>query len=563
NDATASFGDIKTAAKLIRRAKRRCRPLCWQAWWWASRSVATLLAVYALMACWLAGVKPTIATDYLAKLNEPLARVPEADRAWPLYVEALEPLYRNPLREDAEPPTHNYWEPDWEQLDESRIDAWLDARQDLVKRFRSAAAKPSMGATLGPDGAEHDHRRLLALRAEAIGVELNAAETDPNAPTYSILLPHVQEMRSVARVLQQDAVAAARRGDRETFVADITAMLGVAKHAGQAADFLVAGLVRVAVQRMAIETLTEQMQTNPGLLTSDDLTRLAHAFAAIEYPADRWLDGERIMFRDMVQRVYSDDGDGDGFLTAEGVRWLRELSSSLSGDPVQAIETQIPGALAAAAPAFYLAAASRREVLAAFDRFHAAALADATRPLWQWEHRKGAASHFFDGSIFSTPTQRLRFYPVGMLAPAVRAASQAFHRSLARRDGVLVGLALELYRRDQGHYPDTLEELSPRWLPKAPVDPINGGPLGYRITGGKPVVYSLGIDTDDDGGRLPAYMNDAENESLGFSTTDRYRVGPPLTQEELTKPRPNGDIGHDGDWVLWSLAEPSFVPRGD
>ena len=42
----------------------------------------------------------------------------------------------------------------------------------------------------------------------------------------------------------------------------------------------------------------------------------------------------------------------------------------------------------------------------------------------------------------------------------------------------------------------------PRFVAGVPVDPVNGEPLRYlRIDGGRFVLYSLGIDLDDDGGR--------------------------------------------------------------
>jgi hypothetical protein len=76
-------------------------------------------------------------------------------------------------------------------------------------------------------------------------------------------------------------------------------------------------------------------------------------------------------------------------------------------------------------------------------------------------------------------------------------------RYLGRRDGILVAIALELYRRQYGSYPDSLDQLTPALLPHVPADRITGQPLRYRLIDGKPIVYSIGADRDDDGGSPP------------------------------------------------------------
>jgi hypothetical protein len=75
-------------------------------------------------------------------------------------------------------------------------------------------------------------------------------------------------------------------------------------------------------------------------------------------------------------------------------------------------------------------------------------------------------------------------------------------RLIGQRDGVTVGLALELFRRRHGRYPGTLGELVPDLLPALPLDRIDGQPLRYRLIDGRPLIYSVGVDRQDDGGRL-------------------------------------------------------------
>ncbi len=65
-----------------------------------------------------------------------------------------------------------------------------------------------------------------------------------------------------------------------------------------------------------------------------------------------------------------------------------------------------------------------------------------------------------------------------------------------------VGVALERYWKAQGEYPEQLGALVPTYLAELPVDPVNGGALGYhRESGGHYLVYSVGLDGKDDAGK--------------------------------------------------------------
>ncbi|MDH7501529.1 MAG: hypothetical protein QHJ82_02285, partial [Verrucomicrobiota bacterium] len=65
-----------------------------------------------------------------------------------------------------------------------------------------------------------------------------------------------------------------------------------------------------------------------------------------------------------------------------------------------------------------------------------------------------------------------------------------------------VACALERHRLAKGRYPETLAELAPGFISRVPADPVNGGPLKYRlIDQDRYVLYSVGPDGVDDGGK--------------------------------------------------------------
>lgn len=67
------------------------------------------------------------------------------------------------------------------------------------------------------------------------------------------------------------------------------------------------------------------------------------------------------------------------------------------------------------------------------------------------------------------------------------------------------GLACRIFKSRTGEYPEDLEALVPGILAEVPTDPFTGKPLVYRREGEGFIVYSLGSNEKDDGGRT-TYM---------------------------------------------------------
>jgi hypothetical protein len=73
----------------------------------------------------------------------------------------------------------------------------------------------------------------------------------------------------------------------------------------------------------------------------------------------------------------------------------------------------------------------------------------------------------------------------------------------ARRRLVLTVLALERCRLEKGAYPNSLAELTPKWLAVAVPDFMDGKPLRYEATSdGHFTLYSVGLDCINGGGDM-------------------------------------------------------------
>jgi hypothetical protein len=66
----------------------------------------------------------------------------------------------------------------------------------------------------------------------------------------------------------------------------------------------------------------------------------------------------------------------------------------------------------------------------------------------------------------------------------------------------IVALAVERYRLDQQGWPESIDQLIPGYLEKTPADPFANGPIQLRRLPDGLVIYSVGFDRIDDGGRV-------------------------------------------------------------
>jgi hypothetical protein len=92
-----------------------------------------------------------------------------------------------------------------------------------------------------------------------------------------------------------------------------------------------------------------------------------------------------------------------------------------------------------------------------------------------------------------------------MLLPAASRLVFRDAEASARARTVIVALAVEKWRESHdGNPPDTLSALTPDFLTVVPTDPFDGHPLRYKRLQKGYVVYSVGRDGRDDGGKEQA-----------------------------------------------------------
>ena len=64
-----------------------------------------------------------------------------------------------------------------------------------------------------------------------------------------------------------------------------------------------------------------------------------------------------------------------------------------------------------------------------------------------------------------------------------------------------LAFALAAYRADHGKYPAELASLLPKYMAAVPADRFTGKPLKYKLTKSGYLLYSVGRNGNDDGGK--------------------------------------------------------------
>ncbi len=344
--------------------------------------------------------------------------------------------------------------------DRDATELWLEAAEELQTAAGRANPRrlPILGQADEPpvpgqpwpdlDYAEQfvlDNAESLAKahQAAALGGEGDYRQNiKPDA--IATLLTPIQTLRSGARGLTLEAEVHAHRGRPHEAAQSINALLRQT-HALDREPFLVSQLIRCAILGIGIQ----QLQKTLGRVefSEDDLVQLDETLRGIDMAKAVKLGmlGERVYGLETFNDVNVLNGGNWKFAIT---RPLRHLDKGMYLDVLSEL----------------IAAADEPwpELLAKYDAIGA-----------------GMKNRLSPVHIFSS-----------QLLPALNAYASSCARSETARRVAIIAIALERYRRAEGHPAPDLAALVPKYLAEVPMDPTSDSPLDYRVTGTDYVVFS-------------------------------------------------------------------------
>ncbi|HOW86537.1 MAG TPA: hypothetical protein P5119_11805 [Candidatus Aminicenantes bacterium] len=347
---------------------------------------------------------------------------------------------------------------------------------DLTNDERALLSRVFLDLVSGKPPAERDRARIEAVVARSqkpLGLihEMAAKPCflyrDPGSPLSEALIPSAVMMVTATRLLGFEALGRAEAGDVPGALDAIRSDL------------------RFAAQIASEGTLMAQ------LIAVADTRMLAGFLEAV--CRDRFVDDQSLL------RVIGD---------LEPEAWRGRQARAIRGECTLFIETGLKGLSGARAdlPAFW-------GNLSPLQRFGVWLI----RPLLKWDMRTTlprfpeaeaqARRPYYETRASLRERERMiaerPWYAyfskllLGNLDAAFMKEAQLEATLLAAR----TGLACRLYKSRTGSYPESLGALVPDLLKEVPIDPFTGQPFVYRREGEGFIVYSLGSNQKDDGGR--------------------------------------------------------------
>jgi hypothetical protein len=398
--------------------------------------------------------------------------------------------------------------PDSEPAEKSRDGLAWDVRLDnlppevqldvgLLRRLRESLARV--------EPAQTEARKLTGMTRGRFPIQWgsNIFQTKLNS----------QDARTATRLLRYEATLAAQDGDVERALAFVRGILGAARAVGDE-PFLISALVRFACDAQAVQALERALaQGEPSQRELEAVQALLEKEAA-EPIFLRAVRGERGGLHKLLLSI------------EQGTMDLSELEWLESGSPARRPRRNFIDYLSPT-----LARYGHPLILDLMNQYvEAAKLPPEKQPpvMNQLEQKVRKARARFD-------------IVTALLIPAISKVSNVYIRNLGSLRCATVALALERFRRDHGRWPDTLDALVPNYLSAVPNDPQDGKPLRFKHRPDGVIVYWIGPDGKDDGGKLNRRNPWTPGTDQGFQLWDvKHRRRP--AQELLPQPavKPSG-----------------------
>jgi len=481
---TNDFGDEKLLGILIRRGKKRCRPLWVKGLIRTCQATGLLIVLFCLYTLWFTCGKCSVDIDYLAIINK-MGRdgVSESDNAWPYY-EKAGALYVQPEKW-MKNFIRNQWNKAYKRPEEiaeatkAALIKWLQENEDAWKQFAMGSLKKQCfmesedfvneeGFMKSEDFIDEEQKWLIGLVC-------------PAGNTLSDLL-RLGRWR-LWRLLEQNQVSEA--------IEDCFIMLKAARNLQGENNLWYEHAISQIYTVSTCEVLAHIAGSEQ--LSGADLQKVHQQLLQISprgYP--KWnAEPMRTIFMDTVQRIFTDGGPGGGHMIPERLKDFYTLYSSCEREKPK---KPLPFYIAQS-----MAHAGRDETITKHNELFESFVKDLkTNPY----HRSRTEN--YTAMLISTIPEKKYSLIHHMLIkniPNMLKRADRRYQAIAQYEGVTTIFALKRWQHGKGEYPEKLAEIAEAgYLKRIPDDPYSNKPLVYKRTDDGFMLYSVGPNFEDDGG---------------------------------------------------------------
>ena len=515
DDVVRAYGDAQACAKNLRIAVIAKRSPIDRAFgltfMWSARAAGAFVLLYAVVAISMSFNTPKVSFDPVKRYREslPVAKSPD-QVAWPAYRDALVKMgmgrddpkrESNPLETaaiDSLPGSENW----------NTATAWLTANRAQIDAFCKATERPVLGFPVGVAVSDDD----VALFGKNSQSNSNAAIDNSDVdkpdrsefPSFNMLLPPLAPLKQATRIIASDMMMAVEKADGERATRDAEAIIALSIHA-QEGRILIGDLVGMSIRSIVVNRILMALEWKPNTFTDSQLKRLQNALRSVPRALERPdFTSERLMFEDIVQRLYTDDGHGDGRFAPQWkqLRLISALESVSGGNNRKEQGATSQFTLLASwlsQPFAFYAIAGRKEAL---DHYDASMKRLASQPNDSLNDTVTASAIADEKFVESMTAYGARFFLEGLLMPALGKVEFNFQIDRANRDACVISIAAELYHRANGKWPASAKDLAPLCNGNAARDSWNGKSILMETDANGFRMWSVGRNGVDDRGNL-------------------------------------------------------------
>ncbi len=487
----ADFGDAKLLAVLLRRAKKRCRPL-WRTI--VARSFQTLgililcLIVYIT---WFLTGKPSVTINYIDELNRIVRPVADDSlNAASLYIQAAE-MFKELPDETKELIGKKYDEATVEE--KQAMKKFVQEKPEAFELIIAGTKKPYCWRTY----------------KAGEGTEM-----------LSVLMPHLAEYRQIVKTFRWRASLSAEQGKYKDAFDDMLNCYRFGRHVKEGGGTLIEQLVGIALEGLAFGTIKDIVANYN--IDSPLLAQLQKQLEEITTGENFVISMkvERLFIYDEIQRCFTEDRFGGGHLYPQRI-------AQLGNDTVYPTGKVILGLLSD--PEDWGSILHTLFLHPNKKQTHQDA--EKCYDYWQSLIEMTPAQAKAEGIDIQKQTEEMvkGNLLLQMLVPALWKINELSYRIKADVQATLTILATIRYKQEAGHYPENLQALQEAgYLKELSIDPWSDKPLIYRKTPDGFILYGVGTNFTDDNGEVAQY-------------TEGKRKG---------KPKRYAD---EGDWIFWPV----------